>query len=100
MDEFEAIARLIERAGHPFPVTEARRLVLRATARTPASADLADGIDRLNATLAALAEVIEEIGDGHNHTRHDALADLWAVRGICQSTRRRPSRLDDNGLCL
>lgn len=87
MDDFDTIAKLIEEAGHPFPVTEARRLVLRATARTPASAGLADGIDRLNATLLVLAEVIEEIGSGPNYTRDDALAELWAVKRGCEAAQ-------------
>lgn len=73
--DFEKIAK--------FPVAEARQLVLRATARTPASAELAAAIKRLNATLAALADVIEEVGDGPNYRRHDALVDLWAVRRMC-----------------
>lgn len=85
-DDFEAIAKLIEEAGHPFPVTHIRRLVLRATARTPASKELATRIEVLNKTLGAIAEVIEEIGDGHNDTRHDALAYLWALKRMCQKS--------------
>lgn len=50
---FEQLARMIEREGHPFPVSEARRLVLRATGRTQASDELAFAIDRLNAMILA-----------------------------------------------
>lgn len=87
--EFETIAELIREADHPFPVVQARRLILRATARTSANEELAAGIDQLNATLGALANLIEEIGGGHNHTRYDALADLWALRNTCEKASAR-----------
>lgn len=82
--DFDRLAEMIETEGHPFPVSQARRLILRATGRTPASKDLAIAIDQLNMTLVSLAGLIEEIGaEDAVFTRHDALFDLCVLRRLC-----------------
>lgn len=83
-DAFDELERLVERAGHPFPIAKARSLVLRATGRTQATDELAKMINRFDLTLQSLAIVLEEVGDiSPNYTRLDVLDDIVILRRIC-----------------
>lgn len=85
-DPFDEIIRLIETAAPPFPVTEVRRLILRATSRATVTAELAEAIDRLNASILVLAVVMQEFDVDPIYSRQDALNDASCLRIMC----RRP----------
>lgn len=85
-DPFDEIARLIQTASKPFPQVLVRRLILRATSHARVTPELADAIDRLNASIKTLAGVIDEIGGGAYYYRRDALDDLARLRILCRVT--------------
>lgn len=82
-DPFDKIIRLIETAGQPFPATVIRRLILRATSRAKVTPELADAIDRLNASILVLDRFMDEISTDPICSRHDALDALARMRAIC-----------------
>lgn len=87
---FDELVELIETAAHPFPVAQARRLVLRATGRTPATDELARMIDRFGMAIQSLAEVLEEYPEGQPYyCRQDALDDVSIMRGICDRHKHK-----------
>lgn len=90
-DPFDEIARLIATAHKPFILVLVRQLVPRATSYATVTPELANAIDRLNVTIKTLAEVIDEVGDGPNFTRDNALADLYALRRMCPRAKARPT---------
>ncbi|WP_378948111.1 hypothetical protein [Mesorhizobium sp. ANAO-SY3R2] len=83
-DPFDEVGRLIETANRPFPVTLARRQILRAASRAPVTSELADAVDRLNRAILALAEVIDTIRTDPVYARHDALCALARLRILCR----------------
>lgn len=82
-DPFDKIIRLIETAGQPFPAAVIRRLILRATSRAKVTPELADAIDRLNASILVLDRFMNEISTDPIYPRHDALDALARMRAIC-----------------
>ena len=87
-DQFTDIAHLIVGARSPFPTSQIRRMVLRATSAFEATDEIAQLIERLNFSLDILEIVLAEIGDGPNFNRLNALDDLRKLEAACE----RPSR--------
>jgi hypothetical protein len=85
---FDDIAHIIESAGSPFPTSQIRRMVLRATSAFEATDEISKLMDRLNFSLDILAIVLAELGDTPNFNRVNALEALRKLEAACNRQRR------------